>query len=85
MAGAEIRYYRDPRKEDLENALRVRNEQFLQLGLNPITLDEGLMNEVLDISRKYKHRCDPSRIIATSLWTRDKQVDFDGSDAPVEE
>ena len=42
LTGAEIRYYIDPRNESLENELVVRNDQFLALGLNPITLSDGL-------------------------------------------
>ena len=43
MTGAEVRYYQNPRKEDPENNLRVCNEKFLKLGLNPIKLNEGLI------------------------------------------
>ena len=36
----------------------VCNDQFLALGLNPITLDEGLLREVTEIARAYR---DPRR------------------------
>jgi UDP-sulfoquinovose synthase len=80
LTGAEIRYYRNPRKEDSENLLEVKNEKFLSLGLDPITLHEGLLGEVMDIAKKYAHRCDKSRIICTSTWTKDIRVDTEGSD-----
>ncbi len=83
MTGAEIRYYKNPRNEDVENALRVSNENFLKLGLDPITLDEGLMSEVIDISDKYKDRCDFSKVIATSLWKEGMEVDRKGSKKPI--
>ena len=82
--GAQIRYYSNPRNEDPENDLRFCKDQFLRLGLNPITLDDGLLSEVLDIAQKYKHRCDLSKIVCTSTWRTDIPVDFEGSMEPVE-
>jgi UDP-sulfoquinovose synthase len=82
--GAEVRYYVNPRKEDPENTLRVCNEEFLKLGLDPITLSEGLIEEVRTVARKYQHRCDQSKIISTSLWRNDIPVDLEGSSTPRE-
>jgi UDP-sulfoquinovose synthase len=76
MAGAEIRYYTNPRNEDAENTLRIANEKFLELGLNPITLEDGLMKEIYDIARKYGDRCDKSKIICTSTWNSDIPVAY---------
>ncbi len=83
ITGAQIRYYRNPRNEDAENNLRVSNDRFLKLGLNPITLNEGLMDEVIDIAKKYGHCCDPSKIICTSTWKSDTPVDWEGSSMPA--
>jgi UDP-sulfoquinovose synthase len=58
----------NPRREAEENELRVRNDQFLALGLEPTTLSEGLMEEITEIAAKYKDRVDPSKIIARSVW-----------------
>jgi UDP-sulfoquinovose synthase len=79
---AEIRYYVNPRNEAAQNKLSVCNKKFLALGLNPITLDEGLMKEVYEVARKYKHRCDTSKIICTSRWRDDIQIDRVGSSKP---
>lgn len=71
MTGAEVAYLPNPRKEADENELVVRNDQFLALGLKPITLAEGLLSEVVDVARRYAHRIDRSRVPAVSAWTRD--------------
>ncbi len=71
QTGARIAWLPNPRKEAAENELDVRNDAFLQLGLNPITLAEGLMGEIVDVARRYAHRIDRSRIPAVSAWTRD--------------
>lgn len=79
LTGAEIRHYVNPRSEDARNDLSVHNENFLKLGLNPITLNEGLMVEVHAIAKKYSQRCDLSRIICTSRWRNDIPVDTVGT------
>jgi UDP-sulfoquinovose synthase len=71
MTGAKVAYLPNPRKEAAENDLVVRNEQFLALGLEPITLEQGLLTEVVEVAKKYAYRVDRSRIPAASAWTRD--------------
>lgn len=71
LTGTTIAWLPNPRKEAAENDLVVRNEQFLRLGLNPVTLEEGLLEEVIDVARKYAYRVDRSRIPAVSAWTKD--------------
>ena len=82
ITDAEIRYYINPRNEDASNTLKVCNKKFLNLGLNPVTLDEGLMTEVYDIARRYKDRCDKSKILCTSKWREDIPFDSKGSLKP---
>ena len=60
--GVEIANLPNPRNEADENDLFVANDRFLHLGLNPITLSEGLMEEVTDVTKRYADRCDRSKI-----------------------
>jgi UDP-sulfoquinovose synthase len=77
MTGTEIAYLPNPRREAEENELCVRNDQFLALGLQPTTLSEGLLEEVSDIASKYKHRADPAKIIARSVWRKGMETSED--------
>ena len=69
--GSEIAWLPNPRKEAAENDLVVKNDQFIELGLKPITLAEGLLSEVVDVAKKFAYRVDRSRIPAVSAWTKD--------------
>lgn len=71
MTGADIAWLPNPRKEAAENDLVVRNEKFLGLGLEPTTLKEGLLEEVVEVARKFAYRVDRSRVPAVSAWTKD--------------
>lgn len=79
LTGAEVAYLPNPRKEAAENDLVVKNEQFLELGLKPITLEDGLLDEVVEVAKKYTYRIDRNRIPAVSAWTKDiaKTVETD--------
>jgi len=84
LTDAEIRYYKNPRHEDVKNDLKFVNEGFKSLGWEPILLDDKLLVEINEIAKKYANRCDPSKIICTSLWNDKRELDSEGAEDPVE-
>nr|CRH06895.1 UDP-sulfoquinovose synthase [Candidatus Magnetococcus massalia] len=72
LTGTPITNLENPRNEADENDLVVTNEGLLKLGLTPITLQQGLLDEIRGIADKYKDRCDLSKVPCHSYW-RPKQ------------
>jgi UDP-sulfoquinovose synthase len=68
MTGVAIAHVENPRKEPDSNDLAVDNRSLLRLGLNPITLSEALVREIVDIAKRYAANCDRSKIPCVSRW-----------------
>jgi UDP-sulfoquinovose synthase len=68
----------NPRNEAPDNDLVIHNRQFLELGLKPITLSEGLLYEVIEVAARYKDRIDMSKILSDSRWRADIPIDREG-------
>ena len=69
LTGTPIDHVENPRKEAVENELRAANRHLLDLGLQPITLEDGLLREVTEVAQRYAHRCDRDRIPSRPRWT----------------
>jgi UDP-sulfoquinovose synthase len=73
ISGAKIQRLVNPRREAETNELIVKREGLQALGLTPTTLQEGLLNEIMTVAKKYSHRVDPKRILSTSYWNSDRE------------
>jgi UDP-sulfoquinovose synthase len=71
--GAKIAFVDNPRNEAPENQLRVSNATFLDLGLDPVTLAYGLLEETMEIATKYASRCLMDMIPCVSTWTENQR------------
>ena len=68
LTGADISFAANPRLEARANTLAIENTGLQRFGWDPITLSDGLLNEVHAIARHHKHRCDLSKIPCASTW-----------------
>lgn len=72
LTGAEVAHLPNPRAEADENELCVENRRLLSYGLDPVTLEEGLLLEVAEIAREYAHRADRAKIPCASAWNAER-------------
>jgi len=68
LTGATVSHLANPRKEQDSNELYVENRGLIGLGLDPITLNDGLLREISNIAKKYAANCDRTKIPCISLW-----------------
>jgi len=73
VAGARVELVDNPRKEAAENDLKVSNKTFIALGLNPTTLEQGLLSETVEIAKAYVHRVRLDSVACTSTWTNEQK------------
>lgn len=85
LTGAEMRFYDNPRLEAPSNQLRLDNAQFLDLGLEPITLNDDELTKALTVVYRHKDRVDFKHIICTSTWRHDIEPDHKGVSSEPEQ
>jgi len=71
--GTKVANIANPRKEAAENDLDVSNAKFRSLGYDPVTLEDGLLDEVVGIAGKYKGRVDTGKIMPVSFWNSSRR------------
>ena len=72
IGGTQVAMVDNPRKEAAENDLKVSNKTFLDLGLNPTTLEQGLLTETVEIAKAYVDNVRRDSIACTSTWTSEQ-------------
>lgn len=82
LTGAEVHQVTNPRNEADENDLVVLNQKFLGLGLKPITLQEGLLQESAEIAKRYAGRADLSKIPCVSHWNAERAAAAEAASRP---
>lgn len=58
----------NPRKELAENELEVSNEGLVSLGFEPITLSQGLLNDVKVVADASTSMFNPSNVLSSPKW-----------------
>ncbi|NKY57035.1 NAD-dependent epimerase/dehydratase family protein [Nocardia flavorosea] len=76
--GGEVSRVTNPRQEADENDLAARNDSLLDLGLEPIMLDSGLLSAEAKLAQAYCDRVDRDRILARSYWNRNRRSAVEG-------
>ena len=72
LTGASVEFTANPRNEASENDLAVSNRTLIGLGLEPVTLEAGLMSDIVEIARAHAGRADLSKIPAASAWNAER-------------
>jgi UDP-sulfoquinovose synthase len=85
LTGAPVEFVANPRNEAKENELSARNDTLIKLGLEPVTLEAGLMNDIVEIARAYAHRADLSKIPSLSAWNAERAAALAAQDRDDEE
>ena len=70
VTGAQIELVDNPRNEAPDNVLAAQNRSLLDLGLDPIRLEDDLLREVTEVALRYRDRCDVDKIPCRSRWVR---------------
>eukprot|EP00471_Norrisiella_sphaerica_P002013 CAMPEP_0184482430 /NCGR_PEP_ID=MMETSP0113_2-20130426/3980_1 /TAXON_ID=91329 /ORGANISM="Norrisiella sphaerica, Strain BC52" /LENGTH=514 /DNA_ID=CAMNT_0026862139 /DNA_START=1 /DNA_END=1545 /DNA_ORIENTATION=- len=69
-AGSQVKNIPNPRNEKAENELEVINHNFRSFGWDPVKLDDGKAQELVDTIVKYKDRLVENNLNPTSFWNK---------------
>jgi UDP-sulfoquinovose synthase len=72
LTGASVKFIVNPRNEAGENELVASNETLIDLGLAPITLEAGLMTDIVEIAGAHAGRADLRKVLSGSTWNADR-------------
>ena len=64
----ETRHLPDPRVEKEEHYYNARHSKLLDLGLEPHLLSDSLLDSMMSIALKYRHRIDPAILLPQINW-----------------
>ena len=80
LLSTQVQQVENPRQEDAENDLVVANQKFKLLGLDPVLLEsaDGLFKEVTEITEKYLHRIDRSKVASIAYWNAKRKAEVEG-------
>jgi UDP-sulfoquinovose synthase len=81
LTGATVELIANPRKEAGENELVACNQTLIELGLDPITLEAGLMSDIVEVARAHADRADLSKIRSASAWNAERAAFLVADDA----
>ncbi|WP_020413906.1 NAD-dependent epimerase/dehydratase family protein [Microbulbifer variabilis] len=74
LTNCEISYLPNPRREAERNDLNVRNDLLRSFGWRPALIKDSLLNEITEITERYRNRADYSKIPCISYWTRSNEL-----------
>ncbi|MFL5298688.1 MAG: NAD-dependent epimerase/dehydratase family protein [Phenylobacterium sp.] len=80
LTGADVAHLPNPRHEAEENDLAVENRRLLGYGLDPITLEDGLLMEIAETARRHAGRADLSKIPCVSAWNAERAAATAGAE-----
>ena len=63
-----VQYIKNPRNELEKNELNVCNQQFLDLGLKPIHLNEDMIKSIYSQIKEYNENLDEKHVMPKSIW-----------------